>query len=551
MQVSATQAEARGPCDAIVVGAGFAGLYAIYKLREMGLTIRGFEAGSDVGGVWFWNRYPGARCDVESMQYSYGFDPDLEQEWAWTERYAAQPEILSYIQHVADRFRLREHITFNTRVKSASFDETDGRWTIETENGEATTARYLIMASGSLSSARLPDIPGVETFQGAYYHTGQWPHEGVDFSGKRVGVVGTGSSGVQAIPMIARQAEQVVVFQRTPNFVIPAHNRPLTDEVQNTWKADYRKHRARAKQVGTFYEFSDRSALDVSEAERHAEYSRRWSEGGVNFVHSFNDLNLNERSNETASRFVHDQIRSIVKDPQTAEKLCPKDHPLGSKRICVGTEYYETYNRDNVTLVDLKQEPIRQVTARGVDTSERSFEVDALVFATGYDALTGALTQIDIAGSGGARLADKWKDGPPTYLGVMTAGFPNMFIITGPGSPSVLVNMVVGIEQHVEWIADCIAYMRDNGYAVIDADPDAERDWVREVNAAADRTLMVRANSWYLGANIPGKPRVFLPYAGGLANYRKRCEEVAAAGYPGFQLSGGASERSAQRASGN
>lgn len=523
--------------DAVVVGAGFAGLYAIYKLRRMGLRVRGYEIADDVGGVWYWNRYPGARCDVESMQYSYGFADDLQQEWCWTERFAAQPEILSYIRHVADRYDLRPHIGFGTRVEQAAFDEARGLWAVRTDRGETVTTRYMVMASGSLSSARLPDIPGVEAFAGPFYHTGQWPPEGVDLGGKRVGVVGTGSSGIQAIPMIAKVAEHVYVFQRTPNFVIPARNRPLSDEVQSNWKANYAEHRARARQVGTFYEFSDRSAMDASEAERQAEYERRWAEGGVNFVHSFNDIYTNEKSNETAAEFVRNKIRSIVRDPVTAEKLCPKDHPLGSKRICVGTDYYETFNRENVTLIDLGTEPIRAVKAHGVETAEAEYGVDALVFATGYDALTGALTQIDIVGRDGAVLRDKWQDGPKNYLGLMTSGFPNLFIITGPGSPSVLVNMIVGIEQHVEWIAGCIDHMRSRGIDVIEADPDHETQWVRHVNEAADKTLFVRANSWYIGANIPGKPRVFLPYTGGIGPYRKKCDEVATAGYEGFVMS--------------
>jgi cyclohexanone monooxygenase len=522
--------------DAIVVGAGFAGLYAIHALRARGLTCLGFEVAPDVGGVWYWNRYPGARCDVESMQYSYGFDDALQQEWVWTERFAPQPEILDYIRHVADRFDLRRHVRFGTRVTAAAFDETRGTWTIRTDGGDTDTARFVIMASGGLSVTRLPDIPGLDRFRGRVMHTGAWPTEPVDFTGKRVGVVGTGSSGIQAIPVIARQAAHVTVFQRTPNFVIPARNRPLDDATQSAWKARYAAHRARAKQVGTFYEFSDRSALSVSEDERQAEYDRRWAEGGVNFVHAFNDIYTHEPSNRTAADYVRAKIRSIVTDPVTAEKLCPKDHPLGSKRICVGSDYYETFNRPNVTLVDLREDPIECVTPDGVKLASGEVPLDMVVFATGYDALTGALTRIDIAGRGGLRFADKWKDGPVTQLGLMTAGFPNLFIVTGPGSPSVLVNMIVGIEQHVEWIVHCIMALRTAGHDTIEAEPGAERDWVRHVNEVADRTLFVKANSWYLGANIPGKPRVFMPYAGGIGPYRRKCDEAAAAGYAGFRL---------------
>ena len=522
--------------DAIVIGAGFAGLYAVHLLRQNGLSVHAFEAGDDVGGVWYWNRYPGARCDVESMQYSYGFSNPLQQEWKWTERFARQPEILSYIRHTADRFDLRRHYSFSTRVTSATFGEWDGLWTVSTDTGATFRARWLVMASGSLSMPRAPDIPGIETFKGTTLHTGAWPADAPAFADKRVGVIGTGSSGVQAIPIIAAEAADLTVFQRTPNFVIPARNRPLDEGTQSEWKARYAEHRARAKHVGTFYEFSDRSAMSVTEEERRAEFDRRWAEGGVNFVHSFNDIYLNEASNATAADYVRERIREIVKDPETAEKLSPKDHPLGAKRICVGTDYYDTYNRDNVQLVDLRSDPIEAVEAEGIRTKSGFQALDILVFATGYDALTGALTEIDIRGRDDIALKDKWRDGPQNYLGLMTAGFPNMFIITGPGSPSVLVNMIVGIEQHVEWIARCIDYMRDNGFETIEADRTAEIGWVRHVNEEADKTLFPRANSWYIGANIPGKPRVFLPYTGGIGRYREKCDEVAAAGYSGFRL---------------
>ena len=524
-------------CDALVIGAGFAGLYTVHKLRAMGLSVQGIEAAPDVGGVWYWNRYPGARCDVESMQYSFGFDDILQQEWVWTERFAAQPEILRYLNHVADRFDLRPAFQFSTRVASAEFDARRSRWNVQSECGITWSARFLIMASGSLSVPRLPDIPGIHDFAGQVLHTGAWPKDQVDLRERRVGVIGTGSSGVQAIPRIAAEAAHVTVFQRTPNFVIPARNRPLDEAVQAEWKAQYSDHRARAKEVGTFYEFSDRPAMSVTTEEREAEYARRWAEGGVNFVHSFNDIYLDAEANATAAKFVHARIREVVNDPETAEKLCPKDHPLGTKRICVGSEYYETYNRPNVTLIDLRTDPIDRIEADAVVTASGRHEIDVLVSATGYDALTGALTAIDITGRDGETLAGKWAQGPLNYLGLMTAGFPNLFIITGPGSPSVLVNMVVGIEQHVEWIADCIGYLDAQGIRTIEADPQAERDWIAHVNDAADQTLFVKANSWYLGANIPGKPRVFLPYVGGIGPYRKRCDAVAAEGYAGFILS--------------
>jgi cyclohexanone monooxygenase len=550
-----SEARKRSHYDVVIIGAGFAGLHMLHRVREMGFSARVFEAAADVGGVWYWNRYPGARCDVESLQYSYSFSHELEQEWVWTEKYAGQAEILRYIQHVADRFDLRRDIQFNTRIKAAVFDETTGRWTLSPEVGEQAAtfdeasgrwskptnteericAQFCVMATGALSIARLPDIPGMETFKGRIYHTGAWPHEGVDFTGQRVGVIGTGSSGIQAIPAIAKQAEKLVVFQRTANFSIPAWNEPLKPEVEQSWKNRYHEHRSRAREVGTLYEFSDKAASQVSEEERIREYERRWNKGGVNFVHSFNDLMVDKRSNDTIAEFVRAKIRSIVNDPEVAESLCPKDHPLGTKRICVDTGYYGVYNRDNVKLVDLKKTPIAQVTPSGIRTSDASYELDALVCATGYDALTGALLNIDIRGRGGEELARKWADGPRTYLGLMTCGFPNLFIITGAGSPSVLVNMIVGIEHHVEWICDCLEYLRDRGLALIEATREAQDRWVQHVNEAAAKTLFPLANSWFLGANIPGKPRVFMPYVAKIGVYRKECQEIADNGYEGFQ----------------
>ncbi len=542
--------------DVIVIGAGFAGLFMLHRLREMGLSARVYEAAADVGGVWYWNRYPGARCDVESLQYSYSFSHELEQEWVWTERYAAQPEILRYIQHVADRFDLRRDIQFNTRVvaaqfdeaaqvwtvrtttgeQSAHFDEQTGQWTLPAEAGQWVTGGFIVMATGALSVPRLPDLPGMQSFRGRVYHTGAWPHEGVDFTGVRVGIVGTGSSGIQTIPAIARQAQSVVVFQRTPNFSIPAWNGPLKPDDEKAWKSKYREYRLRAREVGTLYEFSDKAASQVSHDERVAEYQRRWDKGGVNFVHSFNDLMIDKRSNDTIAEFVRTKIREIVTDPQVADSLCPTDHPLGSKRICVDTGYYGVYNRENVKLVDLRKTPIEEVLPNGVRTTKAFHEIDALVCATGYDALTGALLAIDIRGRGGLALTDKWAHGPRTYLGLMTHGFPNMFVITGPGSPSVLVNMIVGIEHHVEWICDCLQFLANKGLATMEASKDAEDKWVERVNEAADRTLLPLANSWFLGANIPGKPRVFMPYVAKIGVYRKECQQVADDGYVGFMV---------------
>ena len=533
--------------DVIVIGAGFAGLHMLHRLRGLGYSARVYEAASDVGGVWHWNRYPGARCDVESLQYSYSFSPELEQQWIWTEKYASQPEILSYIRHVADRYDLRRVIVFNSRVRSLVFDEAHSRWDLQTEAGESASAQFVVMATGALSIPRLPDIPGMESFAGSVYHTGAWPHEGVDFSGRRVGVIGTGSSGIQTIPAIAKQAKELVVFQRTANFSIPAWNGKLEDDTQQEFKRNYRQHRSRAREVGTLYEFSDKAASQVSEPERQREFQRRWDQGGVNFVHSFNDVMIDQRSNDSIAEFVRERIRGIVKNPQVAESLCPNDHPLGSKRICVDTGYYEAYNRDNVTLVDLKKTPIEQVLHDGVRTTAATFQLDAMVCATGYDALTGAVLNIDIRGRGGLELKRKWDHGPRTYLGLMTEGFPNMFIVTGAGSPSVLVNMIVGIEHHVEWISDCLQHMRNTGLDTMEPTRAAEDGWVEHVNQAADKTLFPKANSWFLGANIPGKPRVFMPYVAKIGVYRKECQAVADEDYRGFTLTTSANARRSLR----
>ena len=522
--------------DVLVIGAGFAGLYALHRLRGMGFRTLVLEAATDVGGVWYWNRYPGARCDVESLQYSYSFDHELEQTWQWTERYAAQPEILRYIEHVAERFDLRRDIRFNTRVVSATFDEAQSAWTLAGEDGESWSAQHCIMATGALSVPRLPDIAGIETFRGEVFHTGRWPKHSPDFGGRRVGVIGTGSSGIQTIPQIAQQAAHLTVFQRTANYSIPAWNRPLSQTEQAAFKTAYREHRAHAREVGTLYEFSDRGALQVSAAEREEEYARRWKKGGVNFVHAFNDLLVNQASNDTIADFVRAQIRALVKDPVVAESLCPTDHPLGTKRICVDTGYYETFNRPNVRLIDLKKTPINEFHAGGVRVADEDIPLDSLVCATGYDALSGAVMAIDIRGRGGIKMQDKWANGPRTLLGIMTAGFPNLFVITGPGSPSVLVNMIVGIEHHVQWITDCIAHLRAHKFVAIEAGQDAEDRWVEHVNLAAARTLLPLANSWFLGANIPGKPRVFMPYAAKIGVYRRECQAVVDRGYEGFVL---------------
>ena len=527
--------------DVVIVGAGFAGMYLLHRLRGLGLSVQVFETATGVGGTWYWNRYPGARCDVESMQYSYSFLNELQQEWKWSERFAAQPEILRYANHVADRLDLRRNIRFETRVTDAVYDEADSLWQIRTDKGDQVTARHCIMAVGCLSTARTPDFKGLESFKGKTYHTGEWPHEGVDFTGLRVGVIGTGSSAIQAIPVIAEQARHLTVFQRTPNFSIPSRNTPMPAEYEAWWKTHYPEQRQKAREqmrTGVINQMNDQSALDVSPEERRRIYEDRWNQGGTAFMVSFNDLITNKAANDTAVEFVHEKIRSVVNDPAVAELLLPKNHPIGTKRICVDTNYYQTYNRPNVTLVDIKNAPIEEITPNGLRTGGREYELDAIVFATGFDAMTGSLLKMGIVGRDGTKLADKWEAGPRTYLGLMTAKFPNLFLITGPGSPSVLSNMIVSIEQHVDWVVDCITDLRANGLETIEATQEAEDNWVEHVNEMAFKTLYPGANSWYMGANIPGKPRVFMPYIGGVPAYRRKCDEVATKAYEGFQRSG-------------
>ncbi len=528
--------------DAVVVGAGLAGLYMLHRLREMGLRARVFEAGGDVGGTWYWNRYPGARCDIESLDYSYSFSEELQQDWCWSERYAAQPEILRYVNHVADRFDLRREITFDTRVTAARYDEADRRWIVETDTGERVTAGFCIMAVGCLSAAQVPRYPGLASFRGRWYHTGAWPHERVDFTGQRVGVVGTGSSAIQSIPIIAQQADHLYVFQRTPNFSVPAHNRPLDPAAVRELKSRYAEYRRQLRESRSGYlawltPNSERPALEATPEEREREYTARWERGGFGLLAAFSDLYSNRDANETAAQFVRDRIRETVRDPAVAEDLMPRTYPIGTKRLCVDTGYYATYNRENVTLVNVARAPIEEITPSGLRTRDASYELDSIVFATGYDAMTGPLLRIDIRGRDGKRLADCWADGPHSYLGLAVGGFPNLFTITGPGSPSVLSNMLVSIEQHVDWIAGCLDYLQERGLTVIEPSASAEDAWGAHVNELAAATLYPLANSWYMGANIPGKPRVFMPYVGGVGAYRRRCDEIAAAGYEGFALS--------------
>lgn len=527
--------------DALVVGAGFSGLYSLHKLRGLGLSAVVLEKGDGVGGTWYWNRYPGARCDVESPYYSYSFDEDLQQEWEWTERYPAQPELLEYINHVADRFDLRKDIFFETTVVSAVFDESDERWTVTSvgpDGGSVIRAKYCIMATGCLSSARMPDIPGINFFSGRLLHTGKWPHEEVDFTGRRVGVIGTGSSGIQAIPMIAKQAANLQVFQRTANFSVPAFNGPIDQEWFAKIKANYPELRERSRHttMGIPYQRRNQAAADITEEERREIFEEHWPKGGFRISSCFNDLMRNKESNDSLSDFVRSKIEQTVKDPKTAELLKPYGYPITGKRICVDTDYYDTFNRENVELIDVKSDPIVEITETGVKTENNFYELDDLVVATGFDAMTGAMLRMDIRGRNGASLREHWDAGARTYLGVAIAGFPNLFTIAGPGSPSVLSNMLTSIEQHVEWITEHISYLRERGYDTSEATVDSETLWVDHVRDLAEQTLFPTANSWYLGANVPGKPRVFMPYVGGVGAYRAHCDGVAAREYEGFAL---------------
>lgn len=526
--------------DVIVVGAGFAGLYAIQHLVECGFTVRCFESGSDVGGVWYWNRYPGARCDVESVDYSYSFSPELEQEYEWTERYAAQPEIQAYLRHVAERFNLLPHIRLDAPVTEARFDEEQRRWRVTIADGTTDSARFLVLATGPLSVPLVPQLSGLDSFQGSVYHTSRWPAEPVDFTHRRVAVIGTGSSGIQSIPVIAEQCEHLYVFQRTANFSIPARNRPLSREELTEIKANYRARRALTllTKGGSPYQYRTDSPVTLAEDERRQAFEAAWERGGTHFTKSFGDLLTNEESNRLAAAFVAEKIRSIVKDPAVAEALIPSDHPLGSKRICADTNYYETFNRNNVTLVDLRRTPIVTVTPSGIRTTDTEYLLDDLVLATGFDAMTGSFLAIDPRGVGGQSLRDAWRDGPRTYLGLSVAGFPNLFLLSGPGSPSVLANMVRTAEQQVDWLARLLRYVVDQGATRVEADLAAQDAWVQHVNDAADGSIYLKANNWYVGANVPGKPRVFMPYAAGLDVYRRECNEIAAEGYRGFVVDG-------------
>ncbi|WP_445165494.1 flavin-containing monooxygenase [Mycolicibacterium sp. Dal123E01] len=524
--------------DVVVVGAGFAGLYALHKFRSQGLSVRVFEGAPDVGGTWYFNRYPGARCDVESVDYCYSFSDALQQEWTWTEKYATQREILAYINWVADKLDLRRDITFGTRVVAAVLDEQTLRWTVRTDAQEHVEARFVVMATGPLSAAITPDFPGLDSFGGEVYHTAHWPHEGVDFTGKRVAVIGTGSSGVQSIPLIAEQAEKLYVFQRTPNYSVPAGNRPLTAEELTDVKANYAERRRMSWRSGggSPHVAHPKLTMEATPAERRAAFENRWELGGVLFSKTFTDQMISLKANDEARKFYDEKIRAVIDDPDLADLLIPDDHPIGTKRICTDSHYFQTFNRPNVTLISVRKTPIESIDETGIVTSDAHIAIDALVLATGFDAMTGTLAKVDIVGRGDRRLVDDWVGGPRTFLGLSTDGFPNLFLVSGPGAPAVLANMVLHAEAHVNWISDAIEYLNYHGYKAIEPTADAVDNWVAECSQRAEATLFTKANSWYMGANVPGKPRQFMLFIGGFATYLDICNEVAGAGYKGFDL---------------
>lgn len=550
--------------DVLVVGAGFAGMYAVHRFRELGLTVTALEAGSGVGGTWYWNRYPGARCDVPSLEYSFGFSPELEQEWDWPEVFSAQGDILRYANHVANKFDLRRHMQFDTRIAKVEWQDATRRWRLTSEAGETFEAPFCVMATGCLSVPIEPKIAGAQRFRGEVYHTGRWPHEPVDLAGKRVGVIGTGSSGVQAIPELARQCAHLTVFQRTPVYTVPANRKRMREAVQQEFRDNYRQIRAmQQKNAGGVSNFRPRKSvrrgdgvtadvvrpsdiavpseagvptrlLDLTQEQREQALARF----GLGALLAFRDVYTSTEANEIANELYRDAVRTMVRDPETAEHLLPKTYGLGCKRQVLDRDYYDTFNRDNVKLVDLMATPIETITETGIRTSDAHHDLDVLIYATGFDAMTGALLRANIRGRGGRLLNDQWRDGPVTYLGLQMSGFPNLFTVTGPGSPSVLCNMLVAIEQHVNWIGDCIQSLCEQGLATIEPLPESEQQWIAHVNEVAQNTMYTApsCNSWYLGANIPGKPRIFMPYVGGYPRYRERCEQEAAAGYPGFRI---------------
>lgn len=527
--------------DVVVVGAGFAGMYLLHELRENGFSSRVLEAGDDVGGTWYWNRYPGARCDIATTDYQYTWDPDLHNEWTWSEKHAAQPEILRYAQYVAKKHDLYSGIDFKVKVEQATWNDSAKKWSIETSTGETITCRHYVMATGCLSVPKEPDIPGTDRFGGDVYVTGRWPHEGVDFTGKRVAVIGTGSSGIQSIPLIAEQAKELVVFQRTPNYSIPALNGPAPADRVARLQADRAAYEAESRMStsGVPMPMPTVSALAVSREEAFAMLEQAWQRGellapGATFL----DAGINRAANEVVCEFMRSKIREVVKDPEVAELLSPRGHAYGTKRPCMDTNYFQTFNLPHVRLVDLRKNPIRSITETGIDFGSESKEFDAIVYATGFDAMTGAIVGVNITGKNGLTLKKKWEAGPLTYLGLTSVGFPNLFMITGPGSPSVLSNMMISIEQHVDWIRDTLVDMREQGYETIEPTPVAEEGWRVHCGDCADITIFQETDSWYMGANVPGKPRVLFPYIGGVGRYRNTCDEVRKKGYLGFELNG-------------
>lgn len=524
--------------DALVIGAGFGGMCMVHRLRGMGLKVQGIEAGGDVGGVWYWNRYPGARCDLMSIDYSYSFSDEIQQEWTWSEQFAAQPEILAYANYVADKLDLRKEFQFDTRVESAEFDDARGLWVARTDRGEVLEATYCIMATGPLSVPKPVDYEGAEDFKGEIHYAARWPHQEVSFAGKRVGLVGTGSTGIQIVPVVAEQADELFVFQRTPSFTMPMRNKPLDADYVAQVKRHYPALRASARNtaIGGVRPQTTRPLFSVTPQERVELMEDSWARGGLAFLGTFSDLLFNAEANEIVAEFVRGKIGEVVKDPDVAERLKPRGYPIFARRPCLDTNYYESFNRPNVHLVDLLEDPIVRLTAGGVQTRTREIELDALIMATGYDGLTGALLAIDIKGRGGRSLREKWRDGARSYLGLAMEGFPNLFTICGANGPAALANIVTLDEQNTDWIADCITHMRDNGLATIEADAHAEGQWMDAIAALADRSLMPKANTWYVGANVEGKPRVFSLYSGGFHKYREICEGVVADGYRGFSF---------------
>ena len=525
--------------DVIIVGAGFSGLYMLYKMRKMNLKALIIERASDAGGTWFWNRYPGARCDIESIEYSYSFSDELQQEWNWSNRYSDQSEILDYVNYVVKKFNLKENIVFNTSVKSATFDENLKNWIVETDS-KSYSSKFCVMATGTLSSIKQPNFDGLENFKGDWYVTGEWPHEKLDFTSKKVAIIGTGSSAVQSIPVIAEEAKNLTVFQRSPNYTIPANNRPLTEKELSNAKSSYDQIREKAKytRAGIGYnQFEERKLLDLSSEEIKKELNNRWKIGGQEiFTAGFTDVGVNVEANKIVADFVKSKIKEIVKDPNVAELLSPED-AIGCKRLCADTNYFETYNRENVELIDLNSNPIKSITENGILTKNKEFKFDTIIFATGFDAMTGALQAIDITGKNGKKLKQVWKDGPKSFLGLLINGFPNLFTVTGPGSPSVLTNMMVAIEQHVEWISNCINFLSKSNLNEVEADELFQIEWMDHIEEVAKNTLRYTCNSWYVGANVPGKKRVFMPYAGGFGKYREKCDEIAENNYSILRIS--------------